>query len=55
LKFERNDPMKISALALALAAIVLFHYATKSPGGSAGFDFFRISEPMSGGQLPEGL
>jgi hypothetical protein len=53
LKFERNDPMKISAL--ALAAIVLFHYATKSPGGSAGFDFFRISEPMSGGQLPEGL
>ena len=45
--------MKISAL--DLAAIVLFNYATKSPGGSADFDFFRISEQMSGGRLPEGL
>jgi len=33
----------------------LFNFATKSPGGHADFDFYRISEKMSGSKLPGGL
>lgn len=33
----------------------LFNFATKSPGGHADFDFYRISEKRSGNKLPESI